>query len=106
MNVAGLIGVATNQKNGLLDKSFAVRTEVIQPNGNYELTRVYSLVCIRETNIIGLSAIISTLWTSIKIISENHVNDNVFTFKSNNKGGLIITNTSNKTITFSIRVIM
>lgn len=54
----------------------------------------------------GLLAIISTLWTSIKIVEESSVNDSVVTFSSNQEGGVIITNTGTSEIKLYIRIIV
>ena len=98
--------VATSEKNGLLNSSFALRSITLQPNGTFEITRNYSLICVRETERMGLLAIISTLWTNIKIVEETSVNDSFVTFSSNQKGGLIITNTGTSEIKLYIRIIV
>lgn len=104
--MAELIPTATSEKNGLLDKSYALQTVIIQPNNNYELARAYSLVCIKETSLTGLGVVLFTLWSEVGIIFNDSVNDSVLTFKSNNHGGLIITNIGNKTVTLTMRVII
>lgn len=104
--MAELIPVATSEKNGLLNSSFALQSITLQPNGTFEITRYYNLICVRETEKIGLLAIVSTLWTSIKIVEESSVNDSVVTFSSNQKGGVIITNTGTSEIKLYIRIIV
>ena len=97
---------ATAEKNGLMNSSFALQTITLQPNGTFEITRSYNLICVRGTEKMGLLAIISTQWTSIKIVEESSVNDSVVTFSSNQKGGVIITNTGTSEIKLYIRIIV
>ena len=104
--MAGLLPTATAEKNGLMNSSFALQMITLQPNGTFEITRSYNLICVRETEKMGLLAIISTQWTSIKIVEESSVNDSVVTFSSNQKGGVIITNTGTSEIKLYIRIIV
>ena len=105
-DVAGLIGTATAERNGLMNKTYANTNILLQPNNSFEIKDIYSVICLREVSEYGLVAIVFSLWSEIRIIESGYVIPHPIEFTSNKKGGIIITNTGDAAISLNIRRII
>lgn len=100
----GLMSVATETNNGLLNKEYAAKTVKIDSGKSYDIGG-YSVVLVRETEFIGIVAIIVTFWNTIDVVSTK-LDNAILSFQSNRKGGLTITNNGTNSLTLTLRCII
>lgn len=98
------MSVATETNNGLLNKEYAAKTVKIDSGESCDIGG-YSVVLVRESEFIGIAAIIVTFWSTIDVVSTK-LDNTILSFQSNRKGGLTITNNGTNSLTLTLRCII